>query len=102
MLIAEAHVETERASQYLGQLCRHFKHRAQQHPDMQANIEWSETHGVANFGWGRCTMQATGSTLTLRAEAADNDSLQHVEDLVAEHLQMFAKREDLDVRWAPG
>jgi hypothetical protein len=38
---------------------------------------------MISFGWGRCTMRATAGTLTLRAEAADEENLQRVQDIVA-------------------
>lgn len=39
MLITEARVETERSSQYLAQLCSHFAHKAQAHPEIDAHID---------------------------------------------------------------
>jgi hypothetical protein len=99
MLTAEASVETERPSRYIGQLCRHFNQKgrhllgglrehlsgdAQPRADLRARIEtirnsridveWSETHGIVSFGWGQCTMQAGPDTLTLRAQAADEET----------------------------
>jgi hypothetical protein len=78
MLIAEAHVETERSSRYLVQLCRHFNDEAQAHPEAQVHVEWSDDRGVASFGWGRCTLRADPGALTLRAEAPDEENLQRV------------------------
>jgi hypothetical protein len=101
MLITEARVETERSSHYLVQLCRHFGHEAQAHPEMDAHAEWSDDRGVARFGWGRCTLLADPGVLTLRAEAPDEENLQRVEDLVANHLERFGLRDDLMVTWTP-
>jgi hypothetical protein len=124
MLTAEASVETERPSRYLGQLCRHFNQKgrhllgglrahlsgdAQPRADLRARIEtirnsridveWSETHGIVSFGWGQCTMQAGSDTLTLRAQAADEENLLRVQDLVAGHLARFGRRDHLTVNW---
>ena len=110
MVATEAHVETERASRYLAQLCRHFSNlrrhdsrrggdHAYARPDVQAQVEWSETHGIVSFGWGRCTMQADPEALKLRAEAPDDESLQRVEDLVGEHVERFGERDGLKVTW---
>lgn len=114
MLTSEACVETDRPSRYLVQLCRHFNHQGRHlphrprthhggewhaHPEGQAQVEWSETHGTVNFGWDQCTMQATPDTLTLRAEAADEETLQRIQGLLAGHLNRFGRRDDLTVNW---
>ncbi len=114
MPIAEAHVETERPGRYLVQLCRHFSHQgrhllrpqgahvpgdAPPHPDMRAQVEGSRTRGTVTFGWGQCTMQAHPGALALRAEAADEEHLQRIQDLVTGHLDRFARRDHLTVVW---
>ena len=113
MPTAEAYVETERASRYLVQLCRHFSHlrrhesRLDQHegqarPEVKAHVDWSETHGIVSFGWGHCTIQAKPGALALRAEAPDEEHLQRVQDLVAEHIERFGRRDHLKANWQPG
>lgn len=101
MLIAEARVETERSSRYLVHLCKHFEHKAQARPDVDARVEWSEDHGTVDFGWARCTLDAAPGILTLRAEAPDEEGLRRVEGLVATLLELFAKRDGLEVTWRP-
>jgi hypothetical protein len=71
MLTAEGRVETERPSRYLVQLCRHLNLVARQHPQVQAQVDWSEDRGVISLAWGRCTLRAEVGVLTLRAEAPD-------------------------------
>jgi len=63
------------------------------------HVEWSETRGTVNFGWGQCTMEASAGTLTLRAEAADQENLQRVQDIVARDIERFGKRDHLTVMW---
>ncbi len=114
MLTAEAQVETERPSRYLVQLCQHLNHKgrhlrhrppphllgdAQPPPEVQAHVEWSDTDGIVSLSWGQCTMQATPDTLTLRAEATDEESLQRIQDLVTGHLERFGRRDHLRVNW---
>ena len=110
MLAAEAHVETDRPGRYLVQLCRHFthqgrhlRHRRPPHlagaADAHAHVEWSETHGVVDLGWGRCTMQATPEALTLRAEADDEEHLQRLQHLLGGHLGRFGRRDQLRITW---
>lgn len=101
LVIAEARVETERSSRFLVQLCRHVKHLARAHPQMQAHVEWSDDRGVISFGWGRCTLRAEPGALTLRAEAPDEESLQRIEQRVADHLERFGRRDHLTVTWTP-
>ena len=113
MLTAIAQVKTEDPSRYLVQLCRHasqvgrLRHRARSHggdggpPPKVRHVECSETSGIINFGWGQCTMQATQGTLILRAEAADSENLQRVQDIVARDIERFGKRNRLSVSWQP-
>jgi hypothetical protein len=111
MLTAEAHIQTEHASRYLVQLCRHAQqaHRlrhlprshnggGQQPPKVQ-HVEWSQTHGIISFGWGQCTMQTSPGTLILRAEAADEENLRRVQEIVAADIARFGKRDHLTVTW---
>jgi hypothetical protein len=118
MLSAEARVRTEKPGRYLTQVCRHasqmggrLRHRPRSHgrgdtrPEMR-HVEWSETSGSLVLNWGRCTLQAAPGTLTLRAEAADEENLTRIQDLVTERLETFGRREHLRVAWrqtpAPG
>ena len=98
-VIAEAEVETERASRYLAELCEHLNNKAQAHPDRRVRVQWSKTHGTADFGWGRCTMQATTNLLSLRADADDQDALHQMEEFVTRHLEKYGATDELKVDW---
>ncbi len=124
MLIAEARVETDRPGRYLTQLCQHLsnqgrhlgtgggrrlRHRPggdhgnrQPVPAEQVQVDWSDTEGSVTFPGGRCTMQASGNALLLRAEAADGAALEFIENLIGSHLGRFSRREPLTVTWHPG
>ena len=111
MLAAESQVKTEDPGRYLTQLCRHaqqvhrLRHRPRNHggdgqpPPKVHRVDCSETSGTISFGWGQCTMQVTPGTLTLRAEASDEESLQRVQDIIARDIERFGKRNQLTVRW---
>ncbi len=117
MPTAEARIETEHASRYLNQLCQHIskignkaqhlRHQRPSHlpghgegrPDMQAQVEWAETHGTVAFCFGKITMQASPGALTLHAEADDDETLQRIQDLAAGRLAKFGSREHLTVNW---
>jgi hypothetical protein len=44
-------------------------------------------------------MHAGPGTLTIRAEAASQESLQRVQDLITRNLERFGRREHLQVNW---
>jgi hypothetical protein len=98
MLIAEARVATERPGRYLDQLCRHLSQVAQQFP-IQANVDWSDGHGVITIGGGRCTLRAHPGVLTVRAEAPDEESLLQLKDRIAGKLEQIGRRDRLTVAW---
>jgi len=108
MLTAEARIKTGQADRYLIQLCRHansINHKilhpragkAHVRPDVHA--ECSGTDGTLTFSWGRCTLHAGPDTLTVRAEAASEENLQRIQDLIARNLERFGRREHLMVHW---
>lgn len=120
MLTSEAHVHSERPSRYISQLCRHaeqiqrLRNRGRllheggdgQAPPEMTHVEWSHATGRVSFGWGRCVMEASATTLTLRAEATDEANLQWIQDTIAKDVERFGRREHLKVDWrrreAPG
>jgi hypothetical protein len=110
---AEAHVQTSSAGRYLARLCQHAgkmgrpqRHRPRAHggtggPPEVLHAECSETEGVIALSWGRCALQADPSGLTLRADAADEESLTRIQDMIAGRLEKFGRRENLSVTWHP-
>ncbi|HKS43692.1 MAG TPA: DUF2218 domain-containing protein [Amycolatopsis sp.] len=117
MLTAEARVETERPSRYLVQLCRHASrmsqrlgHRPRSHlagdprapRELPARVdaEWSDTDGAVTFDpWGQCVAQATPGALILRAQAADQQNLRRIQDVITWNLSRFGRRDHLKVHW---
>lgn len=99
MLITEASVATDRSSRYLVQLCQHVNHVARM-PGMQVHVEWSDDRGVISFGEARCTVRAGPGVLSLRAEAADEESLHQLEQRVADRLEQIGRRDRLTVTWS--
>jgi uncharacterized protein len=91
VLTSDARVDTDRASRYLVQLCRHFAHKVP--------AEWDEQRGRADFGWGTCTLTAAPGALHLQAEAPDEPGLARVEHVVADHATRFGARDNLTVVW---
>jgi hypothetical protein len=113
MLTAEAHIGTDRPSRYLNQLCQHANDMVGQrghtrparqrgtagHGAEMRDTEWTDSHGIIRMSWGECTLRATPGTLTLRAEAADEENLRRIQDLVASRLERFGRRDQLTVTW---
>ena len=114
MLTAEADVQTEHAARYLARLCGHagkmsaadprLGHRPRSHasggtPPEVRHVECSGSEGIVSLNWGRWTMRASPGLLAIRAEAADEESLQRIQDVLAARLQKFGRRERLTVNW---
>lgn len=89
---SEARVPTGHASRYLQQLCKHWSHKF-------PTTTFDAGHGVVPFGAATCTFDASPDTLLLRVEAAP-DEISRLEEVVAKHLERFAFRETLEIRWS--
>jgi len=114
MLTAEARIDTERPSRYLVQLCKHAAamgatqgHGPRVHlrgllarREVHVHAEWSDTQGTVTFTpWGRCTLTADATTLTVRIDAADEDDVHRIQDVITRNLNRFGRREHLTVQW---
>lgn len=108
---AEAVIETTNAGRYLDQLCRHatkFGHRLRHvhansthaRPEV-LGVDRHETRGVVDLSWGRCTVDAGPTTLTVRIEAVDDQKLRQVQGIIAADLERFGRKEELAVIWQP-
>ncbi|MGE0628702.1 MAG: DUF2218 domain-containing protein [Hyphomicrobiaceae bacterium] len=91
MLHSNARIETERASQYLQQLCKHFSHKMP--------VEFSPEQGRIPFSTGTCRLEAKDGVLTLMAEAEDETQLEHLQGVIDRHLLRFAFRDPPKIRW---
>ncbi|MCG0062167.1 MULTISPECIES: DUF2218 domain-containing protein [Streptomyces] len=113
MLTAEASVETERASRYLDQLCRHAQ-QMERHPHYRQgarggggthkppevhHVEWSDTNGTVLLSLGQWTLRATPDALVLHIEAATEEDLQRMRDLIAARVEKIGRRNHLTVAW---
>jgi|SRR5712691_1258928 len=114
MLTAETDIKTEHAARYLARLCGHSGkmgavgrrpgHRRPSHaggdvPPEVRRVECSGTEGTVSLNWGQWTMRAFPGLLAVRAEAADEESLRRIQDLLTARLQRFGRREHLTVNW---
>jgi hypothetical protein len=114
MLTAEADIQTEHAARYLARLCGHagkmgtvghrLGHRQPAHerddgPPEVRQVAFSGTEGTVSLNWGQWTMRAFPGRLAVRAEAADEQSLRQIQNLLTARLQKFGRREHLTVTW---
>ena len=70
-------------------------------PPRVTHDEWSGTHGAVTMNWGQWTVQAAPGTLTLHAEAADEENLKRIQDMLTRRLETFGRREHLRLNWQP-
>ena len=87
MPIAKTAVQTEKASRYLQQLCKHFAHKVE--------VEFTPEQGLAKLPGGDAHMQAGAETLSIRIEADSPEGLARAKYIVEDHLLRFAFRENL-------
>ena len=113
MPIAQARIATERPGRYLAQFCKHAAamgsprgHRVRRHgdhpaahADVQLHAQWSATDGTVSFDpWGRCLLRTESGVLVVRVEAADDQALQRIRDIVTRDLGRFS-RHNLTLDW---
>jgi len=91
MNTATTTIATESASRYIGQLCRHFRHKIE--------TEYTLTTGFATFPFGTCSMTATATHLTFDIAADNAESVEKIKGVLIRHLDKFAYKEQLVVEW---
>ncbi|MEQ9122914.1 MAG: DUF2218 domain-containing protein [Alphaproteobacteria bacterium] len=79
--------ETERASRYLQQLCKHFAHKVP--------ATHSETEGRAELPGGVLTLTATPAALRMEVKGEGARELAKARYILEDHLLRFAFREGL-------
>jgi len=89
MLTAEADIRTEHAATYLARLCGHAGKMATA----------GRRPGHRQPGLGPVDHAGLPGRLAVRAEAADQESLRRIQDLLTARLQKFGQREHLTVHW---
>lgn len=84
-----ARIETEQAERLIIRLCKHWGHKFP--------VRQGERWGEIDLPRGTCRLRAnTVLSVELEGEAEEMPRLQEV---VAEHLQRFARKEELVIRW---
>ena len=63
------------------------------------HVEWSDTEGTVRLSLGRWTLRATPDALVMRVEAATEEGLQRMRDLIAARVEKIGRRDHLAVAW---
>lgn len=85
--------QTDAASKYLKQLCKHWSHKAE--------VSFDDNQGRVAFPDGdRVTFTATAERLSIEAETGPRGDLARWQKVIEAHLVRFAFREDFRIDWA--
>lgn len=82
---SQAVVQTEHASKYLTQLCKHWAHKFE--------VSFDPVLGRIALPMGTCTLTATPAALQVDLEGDEAADMSRFEDVVADHINRFAHRE---------
>lgn len=92
---AYAELKTEKASNYVQRLCKHFAHKIP--------VEYTETAGRADFEQGQAQMTADDGLLSLTIVAPTTEGMERCKAIVEDHLVRFAFRENVErLYWSDG
>tara|TARA_B100000513_G_C11738323_1_gene129354 strand:- start:74 stop:406 length:333 start_codon:yes stop_codon:yes gene_type:complete len=86
-----AAVETENASKYLVQLCKHFAHKVE--------VDYDTAQARVEFAPGRCMMTAEGNTLAFYCRSKEDRGIEVMQYILSDHLVRFAWREEITFNW---
>lgn len=89
--VANAQVDTPKASRYLKALCNHF--------DRKAEARYDDNSGHVKFPFGECVLHVVEDTLLLQVTAESDTMFARVKHVVADHLVRFGTNEELVVNW---
>lgn len=93
MMSQTGRFETEFASKYLQQLCKHFGHKI--------DVTYDTHAGTLAFPFGPAQLTASDSALEVIVSAADSAGLERARGVIDSHLIRFAFREDFqEMTWS--
>lgn len=84
-------IKTQKASGYLQQLCKHFGHKIE--------VKFNGQAGWIEFAFGRAELRADENVLTMVANSQNPENLDKLKKVLASHLERFAFRESLKIKW---
>jgi hypothetical protein len=111
---AEATLPTPNARRYVTQLGKHATamaggpgHQMRRHDgnplasgEVTLHVEQSADRTTLTFDpWGRCTVHAELDRIALRIDAADEQNLRRIQQIITRDIERFGRREHLSVAW---
>ena len=89
---SQSEFATEKGSQYLQTICKHFGHKLP--------TEYTPQIGTIEFPFGDCGLTADSSALRLMAKAGSVENLERLKTVLSNHLARFAFREKPVLEWS--
>ena len=86
-----ADIATQNASLYLQQLCKHWANKA--------TADYTKTAGRVTFDVWQVEFEAARDNLAVTIHIPDEKSQERYGKVVADHLQRFARQEELAIEW---
>lgn len=83
--------ETERGSQYLQTLCKHFGRKV--------SVRFDANVGVIELPFGQCELKASATRLELSISADCQSDLERAAQVISNHLDRYAFRENPELTW---
>lgn len=80
--------ETQHASKYLQQLCKHFAHKVE--------VTYDTAQGEVDFPFGKASLQATDGALCAEISGETETALAKARAVIDVHLKTFAFRESFE------
>ncbi|OCX15562.1 cytochrome B [Stutzerimonas xanthomarina] len=91
MLVSTARITTENPQRLITRLCKHWGHKfPASYDDHQGEIELS---------LGHCLLEAHENGLQVRLQAAVEEQIQRLQQVVADHLERMAAGETFVFNW---
>lgn len=84
-------IDSTKASTYLKKFCRHFSHKLP--------TKFDDNHGRVDFPYGPCDLTAMDSQLIFNLKSENDELMAKLQDVVARHMERFAFRDEIKVRW---
>ena len=91
MLVSTAQIATENPQRLITRLCKHWGHKFP--------VSHDERQGEIELSLGHCLLKVHENGLQVRLQAADEEQIQRLQQVVADHLERMASGETLVFNW---
>lgn len=91
MLVSTAQVATANPQRLIKRLCKHWGHKFP--------VSFDEQQGEIQLPPGLCALKVQEGGLQVRLQAAEDEQIQRLQQVVADHLERMATGETLAFNW---